>query len=118
MVAMASDYDKIKQYIVDAKPMLASYNPTGGTPGGGGPRRYWPHVLGESSVPGNPTSPKIKVVLCRQYHPPAFAGWKCLKVQFMSAIGDVPGTQPPTDANMTVEEKNRQSCVEVIDVWR
>ena len=115
---MPSDYDKIKQYIVDAKPMEAKYDPAGGTPGGNGFRRLWPHVIGKSSVPGNPTAPKIPVVLCRQYHPPAFAGWKCLKIDDMNSIGDVPGTQPTTDDDMTQDEVNRQSCVEVVDEWR
>jgi hypothetical protein len=115
---MPSDYDKIKQYIVDSKPMVAKYDPPGGTPGGNGLRRFWPHVLGKSTVPGNPTAPKIPVVLCRQYHPPAFAGWKCLKVDYMSSIGDVPGPQPSTDPDMTATEKDRQSSVEDVDVWR
>jgi hypothetical protein len=116
---MPTNYELIKDYIElsSPKPMLAKYDPPVSVPGGNGFRRLWPHVLGKSAVPGDATT-KIEVVLCRQYHPPAFAGWKCLKVQYMTDIGDVSGTQPPPDADMTEEEKDRQSCVEDVEVWR
>ena len=90
--------------------MLAKYDPPGGTPGGNGDRRLWPHVLGKGPIPGNPGNEE-EVVLCNQYHPPAFASWKCFKVAHLSNIKDVPGTPPSPDDDLTTVELQRQSCV-------
>ncbi|HJQ81526.1 MAG TPA: hypothetical protein VJ828_16310 [Lacipirellulaceae bacterium] len=110
-VVMPTNFELIKGYIQNTplKPMAAKYNPPGGTPGGNGVRWLWPHVLGTSPIPGSMS--EEEVVLCNQYHPPAFAGWKCLKVLHLTDIQDVPGTPPSPDDDLTAVELQRQSCV-------
>ena len=96
-------------------PFEAKYN--AGTPGGNGLRRFWPHILGWSPDPTDP-SEMIEMVLCYQYHPQPSAGWRCLKVSYLESLGDIPGDAPEPDDDMTPLQVQRQNCVHVVLIHR
>jgi hypothetical protein len=116
---MPTNFDLITGYINNrpVKPMTAKYDPPTPTPGGNAPRRLWPHVLGWTPKPSD-LSINEEILLCYQYHPPAFKGWKYFKVQYLSAIGDAPAPVPPVDGDQSPNALQRQNCVKTIAASR
>ena len=89
--------------------MLAKAHKDGDGTDPQGSRKLWPMVLGYSPDP-DVQGEWIDMVLCFQTTgSPSERGWRCLKVDLLSSIGQTnPNVPRPT---LTEDQVNRQSCV-------
>src|SRR5262245_19818415 len=90
-------------------------------------RQAIPYVLGESDVPDSDPVEKEKKVLCYQYSGKGTSvpnaqdkkNWRCVTVQAIQA-GLIPINAPTSFPlyELTGRERNRQNCVQDIDIFR
>jgi hypothetical protein len=109
---MPTKFEIIKGKIESSppEPFMARYD--AGTPGGSGFRRFWPHVIGYSPKPTD-LSVLEEVVLCYQYQPASGQGWRCMKIDYIQDLQDVPGPLPAPTPNLTDAQKQRQNGVRI-----